>query len=134
MGAVTAPDHIRALALPGEVEVPLTVLAFTPWPDGSLMSAEVAFLLEPAPDRAPRSWAISWGPAARARELAPLPDGPFPTFSLAPELDDMQPVMDVSLGQIMVRLDAHPEYYYYWYLIPIAAILALLIYRKARLR
>jgi hypothetical protein len=55
-------------------------------------------------------------------------------FVLGPEAEEMRPALDVSVGQVMVRLDAHPEYYYYWYLIPLLAVLALLLYRKARLR
>lgn len=134
MGAVTSGGQIRALASPGDAEVPLAVTSTAAWPDGSLMTADVVFLLEPAADKSPRAWSISWGPAPRTRELTPVPTGPLPTFSVGSELDDMRPVLDVSVGQVMVRLDSHPEYYYYWYLIPIVAILALLLYRKARLR
>lgn len=133
MGAVTSPENIRALVTPGDEEMPLAVLSTTAWPDGSIMSAEIAFGVVPPP----RACWVTWGIAPRTKSLpAALPPGApaLPRVSLGPELDEMRPALDVSVGQVMVRLDSHPEYYYYWYLIPIVAILALLVYRKARLR
>lgn len=133
-GVLKSADTLRVLAEPGAVEVPLAIRQTLTWPDGSLLSAEIAFPVH-ADDSAKQFWA-EWGTASRTRSCPAKADPGVPEVTFTPGLDVQagRPVMDMPVGQLIVRLDQHPGYYYYWYLLPIAAIVALLIYRKARLR
>ena len=42
--------------------------------------------------------------------------------------------LNVPVGTLVVKVRRHPEIYYYWYLIPIGAIIGLLMWRKMAAR
>jgi len=139
MGALSSADKLRAAILPGDEEVPLAVLETSRWPDGSLMIARVAFPAAASAGAGRTLW-IAWDGPARARNFIPDSNAPRAAFSVGPEQESSETrasqssiVMAAPVGQMMARLDRHPELYYYWHLIPIAAILGLLIYRKVRM-
>jgi len=127
VGALRSSDSIRVLS--GALEVPAAMVASDSWPDGSIMSVDLAFPVEDAT----QPYSVQWGAQRRnaVYEFTPRSNLKTVSFSTGPSAG---PSLDVQVGQLTVRVDKHPGLYYYWYLVPIAAILAALIYRKARLR
>lgn len=58
---------------------------------------------------------------------------------LASEIDTSAPILRmemaqedsaVPVGTMVVKVRKHPEIYYYWYLLPITAIILILLYRR----
>lgn len=138
-GVVTSPDQFRIVEEPGSREVPVAVVGEVPYPDGSLMFVEICFPLTLEQARSKQYW-LTADPEGRSLHYDYDPEGGLPTleFSLR-EVGEQSgepvgPSLDMTVGELMVRVDQHPELYYYWYLIPIAGILGLLIWRKVHLR
>jgi len=145
-GVVTSADRFRIVEEPGGREVPLAVVGEVPYPDGSLMFVEVCFPLTLEQLQSKQYW-LTAAPEGRSLHYEYDPRGRLPRleFSLREvgeesgepvesKRSETQPSLDMPVGELMVRIDHHPELYYYWYLIPIAGILALLIWRKVHLR
>ena len=119
----------------GAREVPIRVTGEVPYPDGSLMFVDISFPVTLAEVRSHRYW-LTPAPQGRASEYQPEAGVELPvlTFVLREESGPAPPTIDMPVGQMMVRVDQHPGFYYYWYLVPMGAILALLIWRKVHLR
>jgi hypothetical protein len=132
-GVLPSADTLRVVLEPGAVEVPAAVTGAVPWPDGSVMAANLAFPAEDVQVRNGQFWVV-WGETPRARTFQFSASSQGRTVPFVIGAPPPAPVLDMQAGQLVVRLDKHPEYFYYWYLIPIGAILALLIYRKVQMR
>ena len=119
----------------GAREVPIRVTGEVPYPDGSLMFVDISFPVTLAEVRSHRYWLAS-APRGRASEYQPEAGVELPvlTFVLREESAAAPPSIDMPVGEMMVRVDQHPGLYYYWYLVPMGAILTLLIWRKVHLR
>jgi hypothetical protein len=130
----TCPPGAGAPAA-GAREVPLQVTGEVPYPDGSLMFVDVSFPVTLAQVRSHRYWLAS-APQGRTGSYEPEAGVELPvlTFVLREEGEPPAAPVDMTVGQMLVRVDQHPGFYYYWYLLPLGAILALLIWRKAHLR
>ncbi|MBM4087346.1 MAG: hypothetical protein FJ272_21350 [Planctomycetes bacterium] len=128
MGDLKSVETLRIVAGQDYVEVPVAILATSAWPDGSILSADIAF---PVAD-ASLSYGVEWGVVRRQKHFDYKPSKDTkPVSFTAVELESS---LDVTVGQLMVRVDKRAALYNHWYWIPIAAILGLLVYRKARLR
>jgi hypothetical protein len=116
-------------------EVPIEVTGEVAYPDGSLMFVDIRFPLTLAEARSHRYW-LEAAPQGRAAKYQPQAGEELPvmTFVLREETSPTAPAIDVTVGQMLVRVDEHPGFYYYWYLVPMAGILALLVWRKVHLR
>jgi hypothetical protein len=148
-GALTSTTGFRILEEPSEVpdpsvrrgadsgsrEVPIQVTGEVAYPDGSLMFVDVCFPVTLAEARSHRYWLVA-APEGRAKEYQPEPGASLPviTFVLPEESGSAPPAIDMTVGQMMVRVDQHPGLYYYWYLVPLVGILAVLVWRKVHLR
>ena len=119
----------------GAREVPIRVTGEVPYPDGSLMFVDVSFPVTLAEVRSHQYW-LAPAPQGRASEYQPEAGVELPplTFVLREDTGPATPSIDMTVGQLMVRVDQHPGFYYYWYLLPMGTILALLIWRKVHLR
>jgi hypothetical protein len=116
-------------------EVPIEVTGEVAYPDGSLMFVDIRFPLTLAEARSHRYW-LEAAPHGRTGEYRPQAGEELPvmTFVLREETSPTAPAIDVNVGQMLVRVDEHPGFYYYWYLVPMGGILALLVWRKLHLR
>jgi hypothetical protein len=99
------------------------------------MFVDISFPVTLAEVRSHRYW-LAPAPQGRAGDSQPEVGVELPvlTFVLREESGAAPPTIDMPVGQMMVRVDQHPGLYYYWYLVPMGAILALLIWRKVHLR
>jgi len=128
-GVLNSTHGVRVLTVPGSNIVDLILLDSRNWPGDGLMSVTVAFLARH--DRSLRRRYVveqgegRWLPAT---EL----DRSIPTLRFeAAEPGEMEdPTLPV--GTMFVKVRKCPEVYYYWYLLPIAGIIALLLYRRFR--
>ena len=115
--------------------MPVAVLEVVPYPDGSLMFVEVSFPVTLPEVRTHQYW-LEAAPEGRQAHYRYDPEAGLPTLEFSLVENDGSATTDINLpvGELMVRVEEHPELYYYWYLIPIGAILGLLIWRKVHLR
>ena len=135
-GVATEPTQFRIVAVsdePGGGEVPFAVLGEARWPDGSLMAVELCFPLA-AEDVADTRYWLEPADSTSPKWYTGPRDLPRLRFRLNESAQEAPVDVGVDVGEMMVRVDQRPELYYYWYLIPIGAILGLLIWRKVRLR
>ena len=114
-------------------EIPAIVLGSRPWFDGSVMALEIGF--KGTKDQERRIWA-EWGTGIRGSARAGrLPWGAKPVeFRIYEEGDDVRMQGDVNVGTLVVRVERHAGAYYWWYLIPLVAILGFVLWRKWKLR
>ncbi len=135
-GVVTDLKQFRIVSPsdePGGQVVPFAVLSEVRWPDGSLMAVQLAFPVTAKDVAERRYWLESAGSGPPEQYTGPR-DLPVLRFRLSESSEPVRVHLDMDVGQLMVRVDQHPELYYYWYLIPIACILGLLIWRKVHLQ
>jgi hypothetical protein len=135
-GALSSAKRFMILEEPGSREVPIQVTGEVPYPDGSLVFVDICFPVTLAEVRSHQYW-LAPAPQGRASEYQPEVGAeklPVMTFVLSEESGPPTPTMDMTVGQMLVRVDQHPGVYYYWYLVPLVGILALLLWRKVHLR
>lgn len=139
-GALPSATRFRILEEPGAQgvgarEVPIRVTGEVAYPDGSLMFLDICFPVTLAEVRSHQYW-LEAAPQGRAGEYEPEVGVALPVlaFVLREESVPSPTAIDMTVGQMLVRVDQHPGFYYYWYLVPLAGILALLLWRKVRLR
>lgn len=104
----------------GGGEIPCKVDVLQRWPDGSILSAEVTFA---ANSSRKREYVISYGDEVNRRgkitRLAVLPSVAFSVGGVPKSTENL----DIDVGQINVRVDRSPGIRYYWYLLPITAVI-----------
>ena len=95
------------------------------------MCADIAF---EATDKKIRTnhFVIEWGMERRAKDGKVDRSLPWITF----ELGDVATADNIPLpvGRLVVKVRRHPEFNYYWYLIPIGVIIGVLLWRKFKAR
>ena len=130
-GTLDSTDRIRILIVPGTGTVDMAVLGSDNWPGGGVMSADIAFV-------ATEEWilgrqhVIEWGGEKRSRTVPVDTSLPELAFKLGQEPEPGETT--VPVGALVVKVRKHPDVYYYWYLVPIGAIIAVLIWRKIQMR
>jgi len=131
--ALPSAANLRVVEARAGAEVPAAVRVLSSWPDGSVQLAEVAFAI-PA-GTAPRYFWAEAGPGT-TRAAAPPPaaagDPPPAEVPLA-EGEVPLEMPDTEVGTMLIRVEPHPDLWYWSYLVPIGAVLGLLGWRKARL-
>jgi hypothetical protein len=110
-------------------EVASAVRVVSSWPDGSVQLAEVA-LAVPA-GAAPRHFWAEWGPGI-SRALPAPAALPGAEASLA-EGEVPLVLPDTELGTMLIRVEPHADLWYWGWIVPIAAVLGLMGWRRARL-
>lgn len=119
---------MRILALPVSNSVETFLLESEDWPGGGVMRVTLGFAAT-SDDLRRHKYAVEWGGAGGFSAANPtgLPE-------LRMTIDEQAPAGDptVPVGTLIVKVRQHPEIYYYWYLLPISAIVALLLYRKRK--
>ncbi len=130
-GAVRDADQLAVYSTAPDREVQSKIAITSRWPDGSILKARVLF---PANIQRRTTYQIRYGDDIRRRnsfeEAAILPTVSFAVGGAA----QIRENMDVSVGQINVRVDRSPQVYYYWHVIPITLLLLLLWFRARRAR
>lgn len=132
-GTLASADRLRILTVGSTCEeVPATVLAAASWTDGSVKLAEIAFAFEAGRDGPAYFW-VECGPqVTRAKPGQAAIQSPAQTLYFE-EAEVPSPDFDLGAGTMLVRVERHPDLWYYAYFVPTAAILGLLIWRKVRL-
>jgi len=132
-GSVRSGDAVRILTVgsAGE-EIPSVVHVAASWPDGSVKLAEIAFGAK-ADREGPVYFWVEYGPGVRRGAGEPsLPAGPSEGLYFE-EAEVPSPAFDLGAGMLLVRVEQHPDLWYYAYLVPAGAIVALLVWRKVKL-
>jgi hypothetical protein len=129
-GSLKSPDNLR-LADSG-AEIPSAVVEKSLWFDGSVMLLKLRFRGSRLAER--RIWA-EWGGGIRAKHGSIAPGGgKAAEFKVFDSASDIRVQGNVNIGTLIVRVEKRAGIYYYWYLIPLALILGVLIRRKYLLR
>lgn len=130
-GALRDVDNLAIYSASPDKEVQSKIIIASRWPDGSILKARLLF---PANIQRPNTYQVRYGDDIRHRnsfeEAAVLPTVSFAVGGAA----QIRENMDVSVGQINVRVDRSPQVYYYWHLIPITLIIILIWFRARRAR
>lgn len=130
-GALREADNLAVYSSQPDKEVQSKIDITSRWPDGSVLKARVLF---PANIQRQTAYQVRYGDEIRHRnsfaEAAVLPTVSFAVGGAA----QIRENMDVSVGQINVRVDRSPQIYYYWHLIPIALIIIWAWFRARRAR
>ncbi len=131
-GAVPSAENLRVLTVGTTCdEIAATVRAAASWADGSVKLAQIAFPVEARVEGAMYFW-VEWGPGLSRTRPAPVLQGAAQTLYFE-EAEVPSPEFDIGAGTLLVRVERHPDLWYYGYFVPTAAILGLLVYRKLRL-
>lgn len=131
-GELNSTDSIRVLAVPDQITMDIELLFSEDWPGGDgVMCADIAFV---ATDEAIHTnrYVLEWGNEKRAKNIKVDRSLPVLAFNLGDEVTDDN--IPLPVGTVVVKVRKHPEFYYYWYLIPIGAIIGLLLWRKLTAR
>jgi len=134
-GAVASAEKVRVVRTgPASDEIPSLVQARSSWSDGSVKLAEVIFRFES--DRSgPAYFWLEWGSEVRRSEWTG--DGPSDSADASwlyfEEAEVPSPDFDLEAGTISVRVEPHPDLWYYLYLVPAGAIVFVLVWRKVKL-
>lgn len=128
-GIVGSENNIIVIIKETGIEADTRITAQGRWPDGTLSSAQVTF----AANRSrPAEYMLCYGPDIRRkkiiRETAVLPTIPFALAGTPRQRQNM----DVTVGQINVRVDKSPDIAYYWYVVPMLALIGLSVLRSRR--
>ena len=128
-GTVKSEENFLVRSLVPSEEIPCKAGVLQHWPDGSILSAELTFS---ANSSQKREYVIFYGADVRRRkklaQLAVLPAAAFSVGGVPKSTERL----DVNVGQINVRVDRSPGVRYYWYILPIVAILILMVVRSRR--
>lgn len=132
-GSVASAENLRMLTVGGTCEeVSATVHAAASWTDGSVKLAEIAFAFEAGRDGPTYFW-VEWGSQVRRAKPGPAALQSLSQTLYFEEAEVPSPDFDLGAGTLLVRVERHPDLWYYAYFVPTAAILGLLVWRKARL-
>ncbi|MCX7705507.1 MAG: hypothetical protein N2115_04530 [bacterium] len=127
--SVPDPDNILVIDKSTEKEVISKITVIEKWPDGSILSAEIVF---PASSQRKTRYAILYGDKVR-RKKSFTDASVLPTISfVVPGAGKTVESMDVSVGQINVRVDRSASIRYWWYLLPALILIFLTILRTLR--
>lgn len=132
-GAAASAESVRVVAVGATAdEVPANVRPAASWADGSLKLAEVTFVTD-----VPRAgdlyvW-LEWGPDVRRALPGPAELGALPQPLYFEEAEVPSPDFDLGAGMMLVRVERHPDLWYYACYVPAAAIIGLLVWRKVKL-
>lgn len=128
-GAVKSKENIIVRSHKPEEEVPTKIEILRKWADGSVLSAEIIFVANVS---GKWNYTLSCGDEIQRRkiftETAVLPTISF-SVGGAPKIFER---VDIDVGAINVRIDKSHDIYYYWHIIPILILIALLYYRSKR--
>ena len=130
-GTLDSTEKIRILIVPGTGTVDVAVLGSDNWPGDGVMSADIAFVATDE-EILSRRYVIEWGGEKRLKTMLVDRSLPELAFELGGEPEVAETI--VPVGTLVVKVRKHPDLYYYWYLVPMLAIIAVLIWRKSRMR
>ncbi|MCM8814834.1 MAG: hypothetical protein NC937_01100 [Candidatus Omnitrophica bacterium] len=126
-----APDLKKILVMDKDTreEIPSKIVVQDNWPDGSVLSAEIVF---PANSQKKGKYIIFYGDDVERKksfvEAAVLPTVSF----IVPGAGTTVENMDVSVGQINVRVDRSTNIRYWWYILPVFFLILLTVLRTLR--
>lgn len=126
-GILDAPDKIRIVSLPETNVVDLTLLESGNWPGGGVMHVTVGFMAA-HDDLLKLRYVAEWS-GAKHRQVSEI-DKSLPALRMEMEEDPAGNDSAVPVGTMIIKVRRYPEVYYYWYLLPIAAIVLTLLYRR----
>ena len=133
-GELASADSIRILKTPDLTDTGFEVLFSEEWPGGNgVMSVDIAFVASDEELRTNR-FILEWGLEKRAKSETVDPGIELPEMHFNPGREVTVDNVQLPVGTLTVKVRRHPEYYYYWYLLPIGAILGLLFWRKLHAR
>jgi len=127
--AVLSENNMLILDRNTGEETPTKISVIRKWADGSVLSANITF-----PTNAGRKgdFSVIYGENVRRKKIftdpAVLPTVAFASAG-APKSSEN---MDMSVGQINVRVDKSSNIYYYWHILPITLLLIIAFYRTLR--
>ncbi|MFC1498818.1 hypothetical protein ACFLS1_10175 [Verrucomicrobiota bacterium] len=124
-----SPYQLRILSLPGTNVTDLVLIDSEEWPDAGVMYITVGFM---ASDNELREnkYIAEWGDE-KFKFHSQL-DSSLPELKMEMLEESAQDESSLSIGTMVIKVRKHPEIYYYWYLLPIGAIIAILLYRRFR--
>ncbi|MCM8758851.1 MAG: hypothetical protein NC906_03650 [Candidatus Omnitrophica bacterium] len=127
--AVSTSDNIIVMDTETKSEIQSKITVQENWPDGSILSAEIIF---PANRQKRTRYAIFYGEDVKRKksfsESAVLPTVSFITPGAGKTIEDI----DISVGEINVRVDRSASIRYWWYIIPAFILIFLTILRTLR--
>lgn len=129
--AVKSEENVLVKFSESGEEVPSRVTVLRKWADGYLLRAEIIFA---ANSSLKRNYLISYGEDIKRRKVfyqtAVLPTVSFSVVGSPKTAENV----NLDVGQINVRVDKSPKFYYYWHMAPIILIIlfSYLRYRRTR--
>lgn len=129
--SVESEDNLIVKIYETKEEIPTNINIQKRWQDNSLLSAEIIFV---ANFSEKKQYELSYGrEIKRFKSFSKTAVLPIISFSIrgAPKIQEN---LNVDVGQINVRVDKSPGFYYYWHIIPIIFIVTLTYgrYRKTK--
>ena len=128
-GRLKSLKNIKIVSSKSEKEITSKITVLKKWPDGSVLNAEVMFVPELSDSY---DYVIVYGEnIIREKILSETAVLPTISFSVggAPKTTED---MDISVGEINVRVDRSPGIFYYWHIIPVLLLVGLTYYRAKR--
>jgi len=127
--SILSINNICVLDTNTKKEIASKIVVVEKWPDDSIMSVEIIF---PANSQKKTEYAISYGSDVKRRKTFSEP-AVLPTVSFFPAGTGRSAEnVDVSVGQINVRVDKSASVRYWWYIVPMVILLFLTVYRSVR--
>jgi len=125
--SIFSSDNISVMDTVTKKEVPSKITVSEKWPDGSILSAEIIF---PANASKKTQYTIFYGNEVKRNKIfsepAVLPTISFSTGSTGRTAENI----DVSVGQINVRVDKSISVRYWWYVLPLMLLIFFTVYRS----
>lgn len=125
---IFSSDKFRIVDLLTEKEVPSVVIKEVRWPDESLMLVEVGFPVKKGEGK----YCLEWGEEITRTIVVSEEKLPPQPFRLKGEAFPTPPMEEVPVGTLLVRVERQAGLLYYWYLIPLAGLSFILIWRKIK--
>jgi hypothetical protein len=128
--AVPSAENIRVLLTGAQCdEVPSEVRSAATWPDGSVKVADISFPVQGSQAGSLYFW-VEWGAQTRRIHWQAASEAAV----YFQEAEAPTPDFDMPAGTLLVRVEQHPDLWYYSYLVPTVGIIGILVWRKVRQR
>ena len=128
-GSVSAVDNIIVVDKTSGNEIASNIRVQEQWPDGSILSAEIIFASN---IQKKTIYLVRYGNDVKRKKTFSEP-AVLPTVSfITPGSGQTDEKMDVSVGQINVRIDRSAGIRYWWYVLPAFIFIFFTVLRSLR--
>ncbi|MCM8784778.1 MAG: hypothetical protein NC827_04980 [Candidatus Omnitrophica bacterium] len=128
-GSIYSDNNISVYDSKTHEEIPSKITITEKWPDSSILEVEILFL---ANTEKQRKYIISYGKdIKRKKKFTQTAVLPIISASIG-KTPQTNEIINMPVGELLVKVDKSPDIRYYWYTVPMFALIFLTLYRARK--